>query len=48
MDDVATPTSDEPRALNLPLGTRGGVTGHYSATTIAFVCAHLHPLQKNR
>ena len=33
MDHVATPTSYEPQDSNLPPGTQGGVTVHYSATT---------------
>ena len=36
MDDVATPTSYEPHDSNLPPGTQGGVTVHYSATTMAY------------
>ena len=41
MDDVATPTSYEPQDLNLPPGTQGRVTVHYSATTMAYERAHL-------
>ena len=45
MDDVATPTCYEPQDSNLPPGTQAGVTVHYSATTIAYKRAHLHPPQ---
>ena len=36
MDDVAKPTSYEPQDSNLPPGTQGGVTVHYSATMVAY------------